>query len=610
MNDDLLRHYERELAYLRKSGAEFARTHPKVAGRLRIGEDAVEDPHVSRLVESVALLNARVRQKLDDEYPELTQSLLNVLYPHYLAPIPSMAIVQMVPKPDLTTGYAVPSGTLLETAPVGGEPCRFRTCFPVTLWPLRIEAVKLSGRPLLAPVVPDFEEASAALRIALRCAAPDVRFASLGATSLRFYLRGDYQFATRLYELLLNDTLGVALGSGADDARPLVLDAASVRPAGFAPEEAMLPTPPTAFPGYRLLTEYFTFPQKFLFFEIADIDPAALQHTGDGVELFVYVGRSSAELERDVGVESLALGCTPVVNLYEHRAEPIEVNHTRHEVQVVPDARRTTTTEVYSVDRVAAVLPDGDTQAFMPFYSVRHAVAQQPARRFWNASRRPARTPDGRGIPGTDVFVTLVDLDMNPSMPDDTVLEVQTTCLNRDLPGQLPFGGGQPRMQMAASGAPLDAIHCLTQPTATLRPGFDGAAQWRLVSHLLLNHLSLFDGEDSGRALREILTLYDFRDSAQTRATINGLLRVSCREAVARAPAARHGSICRGTEVTLELDPRAFAGSEMFLFASVLERFLALYTSINSFTRTVAVVHGREGVLRRWPPRAGTKPLI
>ena len=610
MNDDLLQHYERELSYLRKTGAEFARTHPKIAGRLRIGEDAVEDPHVSRLVESVALLNARVRLKLDDDYPELTRSFLGALYPHYLAPIPSMAIVQMVPKVDLTVGYPVPAGTLLETAPVRGEPCRFRTCFPMTLWPLRLDAVKLSGRPLLAPVVPDFEDAAAALRISLRCAAPGVTFQSLGISSLRFFLRGDYQFATRLYELIHNDVIGVAVGSGANDTQPLVLDATSVRPVGFAPDEAMLPSPASAFPGYRLLTEYFTFPQKFLFFEIADLDPAALAHTGDRIEVFLYVKSSSAELERDVGVESLALGCAPVVNLYHHRAEPIELSHTRHEYQVVPDARRMATTEVYSVDRVSAAYGDGSGEEYAPFYSVRHSTPRDAARRFWSGARRPAVGTDGRMVAGTDVFVTLVDLDMDPSVPDDTVLEVQTTCLNRDLPAQLPFGGGQPRMQRASSGAPLEAIHCLTQPTATIRPRFEGAAQWRLISHLMLNHLSLSDGEDSGNALREILKLYDFRDSPQTRATIQGLMGVSCRESVARAPAARHGSICRGTEIRLELDPRAFAGSEMFLFASVLERFLALYTSVNSFTRTVAVVHGREGVLRRWPPRAGTKILV
>lgn len=590
MNDELLRHYERELSYLRKTGAEFARTNPKIAGRLRIGEDSVEDPHVSRLVESVALLNARVRQKLEDDYPELTRSFLNALYPHYLAPVPSMAIVQMIPKSDLTAGYDVPAGSLLESAPVGGEPCRFRTCFPMTLYPVRIESVKLSGRPLVAPVVPDFEDAAAALRIVMRCATPEVTFASMGVRSLRFYIRGDYQFATRLYELIHNEALGVALGSGANDSEPLVLDKESVRPVGFAPDEAILPSPAASFPGYRLLTEYFTFPQKFLFFEIVDIDPAALAHTADGLEIFLYVRKTSPELERDTGLESIALGCTPIVNLYEHRAEPIELRHTTHEYPIVPDSRRVATTEVYAVDRVVGVAPDGSGADYSPFYSVRHATSRDTQSRFWSASRRAAVGEHGRRIPGSDVFVTLVDLDMDPSIPDETVLEVHTTCLNRDLPGQLPFGGGQPYMQMAESGAPLEAIHCLTQPTATVRPHFEGAAQWRLISHLMLNHLSLFDGEDSGNALREILKLYDFRDSPQTRATIQGLAHVSCRDAVARAPAARHGSICRGTEVRLEFDPRAYAGSEMFLFATVLERFLALYTSINSFTRTVSTL--------------------
>lgn len=610
MSDDLLLHYEKELSYLRKLGGEFARAHPKIAGRLRMGPDTVEDPHVSRLVESVALLNARVRQKLDDDFPEVPQALLSVLYPHYLAPIPSMAIAQMVPQDDLANGHDVPAGTVLESAPVAGDPCRFRTCAPVTVWPLRLASAKLTGRPLVAPVVPAFDDAEAALRLVLSCNAPDMTFAALGPRSLRFFLRGEFRFATQLFELIHNDVVGVALAAGADDANPLVLDASAVRWVGFGDDDRVLPVPATSFPGYGLLTELFTFPRRFLFFDVAGIDADALEHAGNTVEVYLYLRRSTDELERDVRADSFALGCTPIVNLYTHRAEPIDLTHSRVEYRVTPDSRRPFSTEVYSVDRVFAVSPDGDEEEYVPFYSAQHASPRGARRRFWHASRRSSLPVSGRVLPGTDVFLSLVDLDMDPSIPEDWVLEVTTTCLNRDVPGQLPFGGGEPRLGLAEGAAPLSDIRCLTQPTPTLRPALGGGAQWRLVSHLVLNHLSLSSGDDAAEALREILRLYDFRDSPQTRATIDGIASVRCEPSTARVPGARHGGVCRGTDVVLELDPRRFAGSEMFLFAAVLERFFALYASVNSFTRTVARVKGREGVLRRWPPRAGRMALL
>lgn len=610
MTDELLVHYEHELGYLRKLGAEFARSHPKIAGRLRIGPDTVEDPHVSRLIESVALLNARIRQKLDDDFPEVPQALLSVLYPHYLAPIPSMAIAQLIPQADLATGYEVPVGTVLETAPVDGAECRFRTCSPVVLWPLEIENVKLSGRPLLAPHVPTLEEAEAALRITLRCSAPDATFAGLGPRSLRFYLRGEHRFATRLFELVHNDVIGVALAAGPDDPRPAVLDASAVRSVGFDADDPMLPSPPTSFAAYGLLTEFFTFPQRFLFFDVEGFEPKALTHAGASVDVFLYLRRSNDELERDIARDSIALGCTPIVNLYSQRAESIDLTHLQSEYRVVPDSRRPFSTEVYSVDHVIAVSPEGDEEEYVPFYSARHAPGDGVRHRFWHATRRPAPSIAGRDGSGTDVFLSLVDLDLRPSVPDDWVLEVRTTCLNRDVPSQLPFGGGEPRLRLSSGAAPLEDVRCLTQPTPTLRPDLGGGAQWRLVSHLVLNHLSLSSGDDAAEALREILCLYDFRDSPQTRATIDGVARVRCRPSSARVPGARHGGVCRGTDVHLDLDPRRFAGSEMFLFACVLERFFALYASINSFTRTVARVQGREGVLRRWPPRAGRTTLI
>ena len=604
MSDELLSHYNDELSYIRRLAGEFADAHPKIAGRLRLSQDAIEDPHVARLIEAFAYLNARIRRKLDDDFPELTDAMLGVLYPHYQAPIPSMAIVQMVSAPDLSSPYAVPRETGIETDPVDGEPCRFRTCFTTTLWPIEVEAVSVSGTALGAPTIAETADTAAVLRLTLRCAAKEMTFSELAPERLRFFVRGQAQHAFPLHELILNDSLQLAVAD-ANGGPPVLLGPESIHPVGFERDEGMLPYPSQAFLGYRLLTEFFAFPQKFLFFELRGLGDA-LASMGNQVDFWFYFRRHLAPLEQNVSAETFALGCTPVVNLFHKRAEPIQLDHTRPEYRVVPDARRPKAAEVYSVDRVTANAPEGGDVTYWPFYGIKHGSVGEESRTFWSSSRRGASNEN----PGTEVFLSLVDLDFEPSAAADWVLNVDTTCLNRDLPGRLPFGGGQPRLQLSEGAGPIERIECLTAPSATLRPPLKQRAMWRLISHLSLNHLSVSEGEKGAEALREILNLYNFSDSAETRAMIDGVLRVNSRLTTARVLADGRSALVRGVEITVEFDDQRFTGSGVYLFASVLERFLALYCSLNSFTRMVATIKGRDGVLCRWPARAGEKPLI
>jgi type VI secretion system protein ImpG len=321
--------------------------------------------------------------------------------------------------------------------------------------------------------------------------------------------------------------------------------------------------------------------------------------------VFFYLNRVLPELERDVSADTFRLCCTPVVNLYRQRSEPIQLTHTETEYRVVPDARRPLAHEVYSIDRVNALPPEGEPVEFVPFFSVKHASEDHARSRFWHSMRRPAGGAVGDG--GTEVFLSLVDLEFNPSAPADWTLDVETTCLNRDLPHRLPFGGDQPLLQFREGGALVSRILCLTPPTRTLRPALQRGALWRLISHLALNHLSLVDGGEGAEALREILKLYDFADSEETRSMIDGILSVQSRRVAGRAES---GAVCRGVEVTIHLDEKRFAGSGLYLFACVLERFLGLYCTINTFTRLVATVEGRKKELRRWPPRMGEKVLV
>jgi type VI secretion system protein ImpG len=407
----------------------------------------------------------------------------------------------------------------------------------------------------------------------------------------------------------LNNTLGVALAADPRDASPIVLGRDCLSPVGFARDEGMLPYPARSFLGYRLLTEYFAFPQKFLFFDLAL--PALDRSLGLGsrLEVFLYLNRSVSELGRVVSAETFSLGCTPIVNLYRQRAEPVILAHTSYEVQVVPDRRQPFSHEVYSIDRVTASPPSGERQEFQPFFSVRHDAGRGEGRRFWHATRRGAEGTLALGDRGTEVYLSLVDLDFRPSVPADWTLDVETTCLNRDLPRSLPYGGGQPRLQLREGTGSLAGLACVTPPTPTLRLGSRRGFLWRLVSHLALNHLSLVD-DPRAEALREILRLYDFGESDETHRQIEGLISLGSRRAVGGLPAGGALAFCRGQEVTLEFDEEQFTGGGLFLFASVLERFLALYCTTNSFVRTVARVKGRKEDLRRWPARIGENVLV
>jgi len=617
VTDELLPYYNRELAFIRSLGAEFAQAHPKIAARLRLGNEGSQDPHVERLVQAFAYLNARTRHKLDDDFPELTDALLGVLYPHYQTPVPALAIAQFVldrGQAELTTGYEVPVGTAVDSEPVDDEALKFRTCYPVQAWPFEVASAAFGSRPFPAPVTAVSSQAASILRLELRTFSDTVPFSMFAPEKLRFYLHpSEPHTAYQLYELLLNNTLQIALAKSPRDPEPTILPRSSLLPVGFDADQGLIPYSARSFLGYRLLTEYFAFPEKYLFLDLAGISAQRLARFDHQLEIYFYLNRSSKDLERSVDANTFRLGCTPIVNLFEQRAEPIALTQTQTEYRVVADARRPRSLEIYSIDGVTATAPDGDRVEYLPFFSFKHAIDRASQQTFWSASRRPAvrRRDEIDRDPGTDIFLTLVDLGFSPAVPAEWTLDIETTCTNRDLPQHLPFGGGRPYLDLPNGRGPVAEVRCLTAPTKQYQPALGRGALWRVVSHLSLNHLSLADATEGADALREILKLYDPANTAETRAKIEGLARVSSRRVVGRA-AGVPGGFCRGIEVELQFDEQKFSGSGAYLFASVLDRFLGLYASINSFSRLVATSKQREaqGEPWRWPARAGEQVLL
>ncbi|HXB72172.1 MAG TPA: type VI secretion system baseplate subunit TssF [Candidatus Acidoferrales bacterium] len=612
MRDDLLLYYERELTWLRQMGAQFADKYPKVASRLLIEPGKCEDPHVERLLEAFAFLAARVHLKVDDEFPEITQALLGIVYPHFIRPIPSMSIVEFqvdVEQGRLTSGLKIDKESMLYSRPVGGVPCKFRTCYDTTLWPLAVTAAAWTSPDRLQPAL-RAADAAHALRLELR-SAPDTPFPKLGIDRLRFHLFGEGSMVHVLYELLCSKLTAVVVRDPSNPRLPpLTLPPSCVRPVGFAEDEGMLPYPRRSFSGYRLLQEYFAMPEKFLFVDVTGLDAAwgaGFKSTAELVFLISNAGSDDRRQRLEIGIspKTFRLGCTPIINLFPQTAEPLLMDQHKYEYPVIPDIRRPAATEVFSIDSVTSIdAATRETVTYQPFYSYRHETFQRQLECFWTASTRLSTRANDDAL---DVFLALVDRSMRPAFPSADTLTIRTTCSNRNLPARLPFGSEDTDFELETS-APIKRIVALKKPTVPLRPRTNKASLWQLVSHLSLNYLSLVsEGRD---ALQQILRLYDFTDSPVAQRMIEGIAALNSRPHFARLVSENGISFVRGTRVELALDEEQFVGGGVYLFASVIEQFLALYASLNSFTQLVATVRERKEVLREWPPRAGQNILI
>jgi type VI secretion system protein ImpG len=611
MPDELLAYYEKELAFIRQLGAEFAKEHPKIAGRLGINDEIIEDPHVSRLIESFAYLTARIQHKLDDDIPELSDALLSVLFPHYLSPIPSMSIVQFTPDQEqVESTYTIARGTLLATEQFQGENCIFATAYETELHPFELKSAQLLGMPFSTPGSARVRGAQSVLKLSFSTFSEQITFAQLDPGKIRLYLKGQSQHINPLYQMLLNECLNVVLVRSDSDTKPVFMGSDVIQSVGFGPDDALLPYPPSSFTGYRLLTEHFIFPEKFMFIDLTRLAEYMPQDAGTTLELYIYLKTSDIELEHNISEQSFVLGCSPVINLFHHKADPIRLDQAHHEYQIIPEARRPTGYEVYSVDKVSSSTSAGETVRYAPLYGLNHDNGNMGNQTFWFASRRNAKLGNYHRDEGTNVYLSLVDINFNPNLPEERILNIDTTCSNRDQPAKLPYSADQPKLQCMNEAPPCSAIRLLKKPTPVVRPPLRNFARWRLISHLNLNFLSLTGRNDATLALKEILRLYDFQGSSVTRALIDSISMVKAHPISAPLNIDGHTTMCRGIEVEVEIDDLKLTGSSVYLFATVLEHFFALYCSINSFTRVLIRAKSKEGYLKQCPPRAGEKILL
>lgn len=624
MDPRILEYYNRELQFIQEMGAEFAESYPRIAARLGLEGLECADPYVERLLEGFAFLAARIQLKLDARHPDFTRHLLEMVYPHFLAPVPSCTVVEFAP--DLKegaqlAGVRIPRGALLRTPLGKGDrtACEFRTGHDVTLWPLTVaEAKYLGGTGALAMQgIPVDGGARAAIRLRLK-AAPGVRIDTLDLDSLTFFLKATPGLTQALYEQICADCLGFYLRSSEQGAPVVARSAASVRQVGFEDEEALLPVTRRGFQGYRLLQEYFAFPERFQFFALDGLREGVRQCAGGELEIHLTLSRAHPALENALDASHFRLYCAPAVNLFPRTADRVHLDLYDTEHHLVADRNRPMDFEIFAIERLTAVGTDGEPLGeIRPFYSADHHTDAGSPALYYTLQRRP-RLPSARqqqygtrsAYVGNECFVSVVDSAQRQLEGRIRQIDAQVLCTNRDLPVQLAVGQGRTSF-LIEGGIPVESVSCIAGPSPPRRSPAFGDTAWRLISHLSLNYLSLIEqgGPSGAQVLRDMLSLYrDPNDSAAAR-QIEGVVGVGYRPQVRRMPIPGPISYGRGLEITLTLDDAPFEGTGIVALASVLERFFARYVSINSFTQ-MRLESATRGTIKTWPVRAGRRQIV
>ena len=581
-------YYQQELAFLREMGREFAAAHPAVAHML---ETKGADPDVERLLEGVAFLTGRVRQKLDDEIPELFQSMMSLLWPHYLRPVPSAGILQFQPTAEQLSGViTIPRGTEVESIPVDGTACRFRTCYDVEAAP-----IELADAALDLPMATD-----AQLRLTLR-ASGKVKLDQMVLRRLRVFLADEVVQASAVYLWLMRYARRVELRDPNTD-RSVRLSNRTIRPGGFAENEAILPYPAHSFAGYRLLQEYFTCPAKFYFVDFTGLERLQQIEPTDRFEIIVPFSRRPED-EMRVNRESVRLHCTPIVNLFEHDADGIRVDHTRTEYHIRPSTTGSPPEhyEIYSVDRVVGLVQgDARRREYPPLHAFQHVGGAGGEAIYYQT-----RLYDAVVGEGTDTFISFVSADQKRVVPPTETISIDITSSNRNLASRLKVGD----VRVATTSSPEFArFRNITSISRSLRPPLGKGLHWRLISHLSLNYLSLLSVE----ALRGILELYNYQALYDRQAARENILRLEGLVSLEARPVERllRGAPMRGVSITLQMNEDNFAGEgDMYVFATVLSEFLALYASINALTE-LTVRGTKFGEVYEWPARLGRQVIL
>ncbi|OLQ84321.1 type VI secretion protein [Vibrio ponticus] len=585
------KYFREELAFLKEQGKEFTEIHPQLS-RFLHGRNS--DPDVERLLEGFAFLTARLRQKVEDEFPELTHSLINMLWPNYLRPIPSMSVVAFKPDKGVSQKHVIAKDIQLDSKTVLDTTCHFRTCREVTLYPIECTDVHA-----------EHSREASIIDIQLNLIG-DVTAGETQLDELRFYLGGEQHSSQALYlwfhhylEKITVDVEGVEF----------TLPKQAFSSVGFSSEQSILPYPKNVYDGYRVLQEYLSFPEAFHFIDIKHLADVLPKSVTGVFSIKVYFSKT-LPTETRIRRNSFQLYCTPVINLFEHDADPIDLNGRRAEYRIFPSNRYPAHYEIFSVDKVVGWQDSelegkrvrGAKRVYEPFESFQHEVERVRHRQ---ALYYRTRVKESIRNDGFDSFISFVRGDETTSVGIDEAVSIKLTCTNRLLPLELGIGD---ICVPTDSSPPFATFKNITVPSQSLRPVLDGSLLWTLISNLSLNYLSLLSKE----ALSCVLRAYDFRALVDRQAERVAKKRLEAIVKVDSQPIDKilRGLPVRGLRSTLHIDQNGFASEgDLFLFGTVLSHFFSLYASINSFHELV-VVNVTNQEKYTWGMQSGMQPLI
>ncbi len=574
------RYFQQELLNLRELGKEFSKAHPALAPML---SGKTSDPDVERLIEGSAFLAGMLRQKLDDEFPEIIHSLIQLIFPHYMSPVPSATIISFAPKPGLKETMIVSAGSELASIPVEGTSCIFKTGFDLEVHPLRLTNAELLESP--------GKQTSIRLSLSLN----GMALSDWKLKSLRFFLGGDYSEAANLY-FLLNRCLKKIIIKPSEAGNDFELSSNALVPAGFSLKETLFPYPDRSFPGYRFLQEYFMLPEKFLFFDLIGFDKWI--DRGEGSEFQIIFELENIQIPMPkIKPESFVLFVSPAVNVFQHEADPILINHKKTEYRVRPTANIKSHYQIYSIESVTGIVQGTvEHREYSPFAFFGRQEADVP---IYNVTRKESLVDKS-----SDVYLSLT---YSPSAKLSVLetLSISLTCTNASLPENLQLGDISVPTQTSPE---LMEFKNILPPTTPIQPAIGGNMLWKLLSHLSLNYLSLANTDN----IKELLRLYVFPEGQNTAKNATNTKRIEGIQEIKVMPVDRliSGQMMRGQEIRVKLLKDNFASTgDMFLFGSIMDYFLGVYSSMNCFTR-FSIKESITGEIYSWPPRIGDRPLI
>lgn len=593
MSDSLLSYFEQELRFIRSEASQFTERHPGAAHALGIRKDSIDDPQVARLIESVALMNGKLQQRLDESYPELTESLVNLLFPHYLKPVPSYSMLDFDIAEDANAKHCIPKGTEFDISDGSDEPVVFRTTEDLDLFPITVTSAEVLFAPFDIAKPAGAESAKAMLELTIDATDEGIELSELGIDRLKLHLKGESHFALRLYDVIAQ---GIAQVCVCNNDTCFTLGKSAMQPIGFDAEDTILPYQAASFGGFKLLTEFFMFSERFQGFTL-DLGNVISKTTGSQFRIQIFLNEVSVDMARSLQAHHFSLFCTPLVNLQSKVSEPVQIDFSQKQYPIHLDSGQGSDLEVFSVDDVLDVT-EGEPFSVSQIYGEKYNDAECALR--WQL----VQNTHERGVLSSSLKVA--DLDHVSATSEPRIWSVTTTASDGVRAGSLPVTS---QISCRDSLTIPASMTLLRRPTLPVRSRDTNKNVWALLCHLHFNYHAILGTDNPIATLKNVFELYNHNQAVQNHVYIESLHKIEQEQVV--APIRVSGKTCfaYGTKISITLDAANVNGG-ISMFGYLLDYFFAYFAGFNSFTQVDIYLEGQDGVYLSFPRRTGCKSLL